>query len=64
MTCYSERTEGTQVAAIFQGNEAERDDDEQDRLLVYVPAEKERCVATQGKSCDEIGPGRTKEKFD
>lgn len=39
-----ERAESAQVASVFKGDEAERNDDEQDRFLVDVPAEKEGCV--------------------
>lgn len=46
MACYSEGTEGTEVAAVFEGDEAEGYDDQEDGFFVDVPAEEERCVAT------------------
>ena len=49
-----ERPEGAEVSAVFQGEEGEGDDDEEDGLLVDVPAEEEGGVAAKD-DCREEG---------
>lgn len=64
MSGYGERTECTQVSSVVERDEAEGDDDEEDGLLVYVPAEKERCIGTECSGRDKVGPGWAEEEFD
>lgn len=63
VTSYRERTEGTEVATVFEGDEGEGDDDEEDGLFVDVPAEEEGGVATEGDGTDEGIPCWIEEEF-
>ena len=63
MTRHSQRSEGSQEAAIFQCKQAEGNDDEQDRLLVHMPAEKERRIATERDGRNEVVPSWPEEEF-
>lgn len=47
MTCHREGSEGAQMTPVFERQQAERDDDEQDGLLVHVPAEEKRGIAAK-----------------
>jgi hypothetical protein len=46
MSRYSQRSESAEVTPVSQGDQTKRDDDEQDSLLVNVPAKQKRCVTT------------------
>ena len=63
MSCDGERPEGAEVAAVFQSNKAEREDDEEDGFFVDVPAEEEGGVAAEGERADECFPGGVEEEF-
>jgi hypothetical protein len=45
MPGHGQRPEGTEISAVFECQQAERDYDEEDGLFVDVPSEEERCVA-------------------
>ena len=66
MACDSQRTEGAEVATVFQRDERKRDDDEENGFLVDVPAEEEGCVAAEGDGADELLPflDGAEEEFD
>jgi hypothetical protein len=48
MTCYCQGSEGAKESAVMKCDQAERNDNEKDSLLVDMPAEQERGVPTQG----------------
>ena len=52
------------MATVVKCDQAERNDDQQNRFLVDVPAEEERGVSAESGSCNEIGPGRSEEELD
>ena len=58
-----QRPERAQVAPVAQRDEREGDDDEQDGLLVNVPAEEERGVAAQRDGAYEAVPRRIYEEL-
>ena len=64
MTRYSERTECTQVAPIFEGDEAEGDEDKENGFFVDMPAEEEGSVAAEGDCTDKGVPDRLEEQPD
>ena len=64
MACHSQWTEGTEVPAIVECNEAEGNNNQQDGFLVDVPAEEERGVSAESGSCNKVGPCRSKEELD
>jgi len=64
VACHSERSEGAEVPAIVERDQAERNDDQQDRFLVDVPPEEERSISAESSSCNEVGPCRAEEKLD
>ena len=57
-----QRPEGAEIAAVLECHQTEWDDDKQDRLLVDVPAEEKRRVATECDGADEGFPGRLEEQ--
>lgn len=58
MACDCQRTESTQVSPVFQSDQAEGDDDEEYSLLMDMPSEQKRGVATECHCSDEgIGCG-------
>ena len=59
-----ERLEGAVVSPIFERDQAERDDDEEDGLLVHVPAEEEGGVAAESHGADEGLPVGAEPEFD
>ena len=63
MASYGEGAEGAEVATVFEGDEAEGEDDEEDGFFVDVPAEEEGGVATEGEGADKGLPGGVKDKF-
>lgn len=64
MSGHGERAESAQVPTVFQGDQAERNDDEEDGFFVYVPAEKEGGIGAEGGCGDEMVPGRAQEELD
>ena len=56
MPGHGKRAEGVEVATVFEGDETERDDDEEDRLLMHVPSEEERCISAQRHGSDKRVP--------
>lgn len=64
MTRNCERPESAQVSSVFQREEAEGDDDEEDRFLMDMPAEEERCVAAERDRCHKIVPRWLEEQLD
>ena len=64
VACHSQWAEGTEVATIVERDQAERNDDQQNRFLVDVPAEEERGVSAEGGSCHEVRPCRAQEELD
>lgn len=64
MACDCEGPESTKVATVFECDETEWNDDEEDGLLVNVPAKKEGGVGAECGGADEYLPGRVEEKFD
>lgn len=63
MAGYREGAEGAEVASVFEGEEAEGDDDEEDGFLVDMPAEEEGRVAAECEGADEVVPGRSEEEL-
>ena len=63
MTCHGQWAEGAEVATVVKCDQAERNDDQQNRFLVDVPAEEERGVSAESGSCHEVGPCRAQEKL-
>ena len=63
MPGHRKRSKGPEVTSISQGQQAERDDDEEDSLLVDMPAEEERGVATQSDSSNEGFPSRAEKEL-
>lgn len=53
MTSDSQGSESAKISTILERDQAEWNDHEQDCLLVDMPAEQERCVATQRYSTNE-----------
>ena len=51
------------MAAVFEREKAEGDNDEEDRFLVDVPAEEEGGVCAEGQGGDEVVPGGAEEEF-
>jgi len=51
------------VAPIFERQKAEWDDDEQDGLLMHVPAKEKRSITTKRHGTDESLPGRLEEEL-
>ena len=64
MTGNRQRTEGAQVTPIFERQEAERDYDEQNSLLVNVPAEEERGIAAECHGRNKGVPCGLEKEFD
>lgn len=64
MACHSQWSKCSEVTTVPERNQAERDDHDQDRLLMDVPAEKERRISTEGHSTDEVLPGGLEEQAD
>ena len=64
MACHSEGSEGAEVATVVERDQAERNDDQQNRFLVDMPAEEERGVSAESGSCHEYRPCRSKEELD
>lgn len=63
MACHSQWAEGAEMATVVERDQAERNDDEQNRFLVNMPAEEERGVSAESGSCHEIGPCRAQEEL-
>lgn len=57
-------SEGAKIPTVLECDEGEWDDDEQDGLLVDVPAEEERGVPAERNGADEAGPGGIEEELD
>jgi len=64
MTGDCKRPERSEISAIFERDQAERDDYQQDRLLVDMPAEQKGCVSAECQSTHESIPSWSEEKFD
>lgn len=64
MASHSQRPKGTEIATVFECEEAEWDDDEQDSLLVNMPAEQKRRITAERNCRDEGHPGWCKEELD
>ena len=60
----SQRPKSSKKAAIFESDKAKRNDHEEDRFLVDVPAEQERRIAAQCESSDKDVPGWLEEELD
>lgn len=59
-----ERLEGAVVPAVFERDQAERDDDQENGLFVHVPAEEEGGVAAESDGADERLPVGAEPEFD
>ena len=64
MACHSQWAEGAEMATVVERDQAERNDDEQNRFFVDVPAEEEGGVSAESGSCHEVRPCRPKEELD
>ena len=64
MACYSQRSERTQVATIFECDQTERYNDQEDRFLVYMPSKQERSISTKGNCANKGIPLLVEEEFD
>lgn len=62
MTSNSQGSESAKISTILERYQAEWNYHEQDCLLVDMPAEQERCVATQRYSTNEGLPSRFVQK--
>jgi len=58
MASYCQGAKRAEEPAVMQRNQAERDDDKKNRLLVDMPAEKEGRVAAERDCADERFPSR------
>jgi hypothetical protein len=56
MTCDRQGSKGAKESAIVERNQAERDDDKKNSLLVNMPAEQEGSIPTQGDRTNESFP--------
>ncbi len=63
MARHRQRPERAQVPPVLERDQAERDDDQQHRLLVHVPAKQKRRVAAQRHRPDEGVPRRLQEQL-
>lgn len=64
MTGDCQRSKSTQIPTVGEGNEAERDDDQENRLFVHMPAEEKRRITTKSDGADESVPSWFEEEFD
>lgn len=62
MTRHSQRSECTEISAVNECDQAEWYDDKEDCLLVDMPTEQKRGVATERDSTNKCLPGRLREK--
>jgi hypothetical protein len=51
------------MSTILEGNETERDDDEKNGFLVYMPPKQKRRVATKCYGTDECVPTRPQKEL-
>lgn len=63
MTSYCQGAERSKVPSIFQCEQAERNDYQQDCLLVNMPSKKERGIAAKSDGSNECLPGWLEEKL-
>lgn len=63
MTRHCQRSESSKVSTIFERKQAEWDNDEQNRLLMDVPAEQERGIAAEGDCRHEVVPVGVEEEL-
>lgn len=64
MTGDCKRPERSEIPAIFERDQAERDDHQQDRLLVDMPAEQKGRISAKCQSSHESIPSWSEEEFD
>ena len=64
MTRHRQRSECSKVAAVLQGQKAERNDDEEDGFLVNMPSEEKRSVAAECDGADKVVPRRPDKQFE
>ena len=64
MSRNSERAKGAEIPAVFRGQQTEGYDDKKDCFLVYMPAEQERCISTEGYSTNKGFPRGFQKEFD
>lgn len=57
MSCNSERTEGAEVPSIFNGDQAEWDNNQEHGFLVDVPPKQKRRVRAKSDGAHERLPG-------
>jgi hypothetical protein len=50
---YRKGSERAEIAAIFEGDQAKRNDNQEYSFLVNMPAEEEGCVAAKSERSDE-----------
>lgn len=61
---YGKGPEGAEVAAVFECDQAEGDDDGEDGFFMDVPAKEEGGIAAESHAADEGVPCRAYEEFD
>lgn len=64
MASDGEGAECAEVSTVFEGEEAEGDDDEKDGFFMDVPAKEKGGVATEGEGTEEGVIGGVEEEFD
>ena len=62
MTSNSQGPESPVIPAILERYQAEGNNDQEYSLLMNVPAEEKRCVATERDGADKGFPGRLEEE--
>lgn len=51
-----ERTESAKVSTVLQGQQAERNDDQENRFFVHMPPEQEGRISTESDSTNKDFP--------
>jgi hypothetical protein len=64
VSCYGQRSERAKIATVFEGYEAEWDDDEKDGFLVNVQTKEKGSVSAKCDCPDEGIPRWIEEELD
>lgn len=64
MTGHGKRSEGSEISAVLQCEEAEGYNDQQDSFLMHMPAKEEGSVAAECQSANKDFPRWFEEKLD